>query len=406
LQKAVRKALGELVDAETLTEKEEIIKDEVLTYSDGFVESRKVINGPDKDPDLGLYTVTIEAVVVRSKVLQRLNNSKKSVAIVSGENLWAEAMTKQERTANGIKMLEKLLNEEMLPSHLIKAEMISQDRDGRILRGSEAKPQIEPNKEGTVELTFNMEISFDQQAFYDQVLPRLTKVLDQICIRKIDDNFQRPLKLTTKQKLHITGQKLLTTGDDYLTPALSVYREQLQFGGSATKINRGNEQWNMNHKEEFLVACELGASPDRQKCRFAIYLLNRDKYMASFVSAKSRRCGIPTVTISDKSGNVIWKESPNKFHVLFQENGKIKEHYLNWPDTGYSDSKDPYKNYYEGLLVYRDGRYEGPSAVTISPEFEIARKVMVTTRYVTSRKIVLSKENLKRIHKIVASVTN
>ena len=46
LQKAVRKALGELVDAETLTDKEEVIKDEVLSYSDGFVSSRIVLNGP------------------------------------------------------------------------------------------------------------------------------------------------------------------------------------------------------------------------------------------------------------------------------------------------------------------------------------------------------------------------
>ncbi|MFP6855574.1 MAG: hypothetical protein VB980_07300, partial [Opitutales bacterium] len=63
LQKAVRKAVGEIVDAETITNNEEIIKDKVLTYSDGFVQSINVISGPEKDEDLGLFLVTIEAKV-------------------------------------------------------------------------------------------------------------------------------------------------------------------------------------------------------------------------------------------------------------------------------------------------------------------------------------------------------
>ena len=69
IQKAVRKAIGEFVDAETIAQNGELIKDEVLTYSDGFVESKKILTGPEKDPDLGVFAVTIEAKVVRNKLI-------------------------------------------------------------------------------------------------------------------------------------------------------------------------------------------------------------------------------------------------------------------------------------------------------------------------------------------------
>ena len=57
LQKAVRKAVGEMVDAETIAQNGELIKDKVLSYSDGFVQSKKTISGPEKDEDLGLFSM-------------------------------------------------------------------------------------------------------------------------------------------------------------------------------------------------------------------------------------------------------------------------------------------------------------------------------------------------------------
>ena len=72
IQKAVRKALGEVIDAETIAKNGELIKDEVLTYSDGFISKILDISGPEKDADLPLFTLTIQAEVIRSKVVKRL----------------------------------------------------------------------------------------------------------------------------------------------------------------------------------------------------------------------------------------------------------------------------------------------------------------------------------------------
>jgi hypothetical protein len=66
IQKAVRKARGEVFDAETIAKNGELIKDEVLTYSDGFISKTRDISGPEKDQDLGLFTLTIQAEVIRA----------------------------------------------------------------------------------------------------------------------------------------------------------------------------------------------------------------------------------------------------------------------------------------------------------------------------------------------------
>ena len=112
--KAVRKAIGEFVDAETIAQNGELIKDEVLTYSDGFVESKKILTGPEKDPDLGVFAVTIEAKVVRNKLIERLKESRISVSEVSGDDLWTQAVSKVANVQDGRALLGKFVNEEML----------------------------------------------------------------------------------------------------------------------------------------------------------------------------------------------------------------------------------------------------------------------------------------------------
>ena len=39
---AVRQVVGEVVDGETLVKNEELVKDQVLTYSDGFIPGHKI----------------------------------------------------------------------------------------------------------------------------------------------------------------------------------------------------------------------------------------------------------------------------------------------------------------------------------------------------------------------------
>jgi hypothetical protein len=66
---AIRQVVGEVVDAETVVENDRLIKDKILVYSDGLVESHKVTDERWED---GLVRVTIRATVKRRSLIQKL----------------------------------------------------------------------------------------------------------------------------------------------------------------------------------------------------------------------------------------------------------------------------------------------------------------------------------------------
>ena len=195
VQKAVRKALGEIVDAETITDKEQVIKDEVITYSDGFVSKTLDVNGPEKDLDLGLFTLTLQAEVVRSKVVERLREVNVKVIQVSGENLFAQAVSKSEKNESGKQLLTKALNEDLDPAKLIKCELVSRGADGKLIRGKPGPDAIRqvPGSPDQFELTLCWEVSYDLDGYYKRSLPRLSRAINQISKRKVSGNVKRVL---------------------------------------------------------------------------------------------------------------------------------------------------------------------------------------------------------------------
>ena len=60
---AIEQAVGVLVDAETVVKNDQLIRDEVLTYSRGYVEKYEVVKRWQED---GLHRATIQAVVART----------------------------------------------------------------------------------------------------------------------------------------------------------------------------------------------------------------------------------------------------------------------------------------------------------------------------------------------------
>ena len=185
LQKAVRKAVGEIVDAETITDNEEVIKDKVLTYSDGFVQSTKTLSGPTKDPDLGLFLVTIEAKVLPKKVAEKLKEAEISTSAVAGEDIWAQAVSKIDNVFDGREMLAKLVNEEIIPARLLKARLISEGPDGRPLYGDTAKIKQKVDYDAkTVEMTYMIEVSWDREAYLKSVVPKMTVLLEKLALEK------------------------------------------------------------------------------------------------------------------------------------------------------------------------------------------------------------------------------
>ncbi len=158
---ALSKVVGTLVDAETLVKNDEVISDQVLEYSGGFVSSYDKLSEKEDD---GLFRVKIKAQVERRQVMAKLKAAKVTIRAVDGKDLVAEVLTQQEARKNATALLEKELAE--LPK-LLLAEVVG-------------KPQYD---ESSASMVVGVAVSVDA-AKYGAFAKRLTGLLDKSSLAK------------------------------------------------------------------------------------------------------------------------------------------------------------------------------------------------------------------------------
>jgi hypothetical protein len=165
---AVEQAVGLVVDAETVVKNEDVIKDQILTYSDGYVDKFDRIKEGKRDD--GLYEIKIQATVKRRQLIEKLKEEKISVAKVEGESLFAEVVTQLDAEKNAANLLEKAL--EGLPANLMVVKVVNQ------------KPEIVKKDDAGAEVSWDIEVGFDFKEYKDKVLPKLEHVLGDTSLRK------------------------------------------------------------------------------------------------------------------------------------------------------------------------------------------------------------------------------
>ena len=79
---AIEQTVGVLVDAETVVKNDQLIRDEVLTYSQGYVEKYDIVKRWEEG---GLRHVEVQATVARSKLAEKLKSMKFAVKEVTGD---------------------------------------------------------------------------------------------------------------------------------------------------------------------------------------------------------------------------------------------------------------------------------------------------------------------------------
>jgi len=415
LQKAVRKALGELVDAETITNNEEIIKDQVLTYSDGFVDSKKTISGPEKDPDLGLFSVTIEAKVIPKKVTEKLKEAKIAVTEVSGEDLWAQSISKVQGVEDGRALLKKMLWEEMLPERLLVARLVSKGKDGQIVRGSGAMPIQKTNyDEGTVDLTFHIETFYHLEAYYKQVAPKLIQLLDKICERKLED----AASVRFEKRSGSQAPQSLITG--YPGNGFDGHKPRIVINNSSTK-KLSVSNWEKDIGKEMpenvmYLACNVGRDKNGKNQRFAIFELDHEAYARIFHLAPGVIIPPLNLVMEDEQGSVIRHEKwfPGDKDVRFQDSRHTTiEEFA----EGTQRIQNPFKSAYGitqkddpscGFITLseyehrRDNAYVKTYHFTISPYFPISSGFL-TDAPVIERKLTLDQDDVKSIKRVKIS---
>lgn len=161
---AVRQVTGTLVASETLIEDEEVIKDEVLTLSNGFVE--KVLEQKKTKNSDGTWTVKLKCIVRKGKVYEKLKEAHIPTIKVDGTSLFADVLSHIEYAKDAEKMLEKVLED--YPAKLITAEMIGK------------RPEFVSGDDKETKLKIKWKISWNQKMFFENFVPALVEVLEEI----------------------------------------------------------------------------------------------------------------------------------------------------------------------------------------------------------------------------------
>ena len=395
IQKAVRKALGELVDAETRTKNGELIKDEVLTYSDGFISKTVDIGGPEKDADLPRFTLTIQAEVIRAKVVKRLKEVNIKVVEIDGNSLFAQALSKMEKAQGGQQLLAKVLNEDLDPAKLIECDLIHRDTSGKLVRGSFGPDAIKILGNDEIELTTLWEVSVDLDAYYKQALPRLSRAVNQISKRKVSSNLKRKMTLSRSNRSGAKNyhsyptMKPLFYGDKGLSCLThdgnpdeyyaSIDLGWLEAHGKTIDLykEKKDSPWRVIPEEEFFVAFEVRSNPDRSESDFEIHVVDFQTYQNVFANSFSRVLPEMMLTAEARDGQVIFQQPiPDPIYLIGNNENKALDrkktmkHQRNLISLKAGKVEDPLDSTAVALCKsFWNGTRGSALSFTIAPEF-------------------------------------
>lgn len=158
---AVRQVVGEVVDAETLVKNDEIVRDQILTYSDGFVPQHTKLSEKSEG---GLFRITIRAVVERRKMEVRLRAANVSLRNVDGQSLFGNIVSQLENEKDAAALLKAAL--EGFPKNCLEIRVVG-------------VPLIVHKDEQKATLRFVVELKPDLPA-YKSFAERLKKTLQSI----------------------------------------------------------------------------------------------------------------------------------------------------------------------------------------------------------------------------------
>ena len=131
IRSAVEQVVGTMVDADTLVENDELIRDEILSYSAGLVESASFVGEPRKTPE-GLVEVRIRAKVKRTELEAKLPKSEKVVREASGQSLFAKRVSGKQNLEDAEAVMRKVFDPENIRA-CIKADLVPLNDDGAVL---------------------------------------------------------------------------------------------------------------------------------------------------------------------------------------------------------------------------------------------------------------------------------
>ena len=153
IRAAVEQVVGSMVDSETLVENDELVRDEILSYSAGLVESAEFVGEPRKTPE-GLVEVRVRAKVKKTELEAKLPKTEKVVKKVNGQSLFAKRVSGRQNLEDAEAMMKKVVDPENVRA-CIKADLVPLNEDGAVL-------DVDP---ATGEVFANVKVWVDKDAY-------------------------------------------------------------------------------------------------------------------------------------------------------------------------------------------------------------------------------------------------
>lgn len=107
IRNAVEQVIGTYVSSDTIVQNSALIKDEILSYSGGYVQKSRIVSSEKSDD--GLILVKLEALVVSTKLKRKIEALNIASKNVDGGNLFREAFSKASTARSSDKLLSKIL---------------------------------------------------------------------------------------------------------------------------------------------------------------------------------------------------------------------------------------------------------------------------------------------------------
>lgn len=179
---AIEHAVGMYVDAEQVVKNGALIEDQILTQSNAYIESYKVVK--DLTEANGLVTVTILADVRKRALAKRIRDVMPSELIQLGDvskNLYAQIVTKFKADDDALSIIKNELKGLQPLKQLMTVTLET------------VEPVVETVRENSslVRLWYPVKVEVDTDKYYKEFAPRWSRILDQI---KVEPSTRLELK--------------------------------------------------------------------------------------------------------------------------------------------------------------------------------------------------------------------
>lgn len=169
---AVESAVGMYVDAEQMVKNDELLKDQVLTQSNAYIEKCDVVKEENID---GLVQVRIVAQVRKTVLVKKISEMMPVQNVALGDtlqNLHATIVTTESRNMDGAALMRNALEGVDPCKQLMKATLAAN------------KPKVMPvqGNANKVRIMYPFQVEVDKERYLNDFMPKMKQVLDQISI--------------------------------------------------------------------------------------------------------------------------------------------------------------------------------------------------------------------------------